>query len=590
MRTKTFNTKIMVLLFCLIAGNLGAVSVAEKKVDSKITDVTVYQNRAKITREVTLSLSNGDYSLLFENIPILSDETSFHASADGNSDPRILGLSHQINEHLKTPQEKVANLEKEITDIEQGRLMEVDYRLAVLERKREFLLSLLNQSGQTMTDEIKRSNINATSWNDAYQFFGDKLGILSDSLRQYRLWSETLKDSLRIQKREVASLRSTRGNRTRTVQVDLRCESEGEITIALDYIVSNAGWVPIYDARLNSDADRVELEMFAEVTQKTGEDWEDVKLTFSTAHPGRSAGPGQIGTWFIEERTPVYSDGQSRYKRQSRSKKEIESMPVQNVDELLRETAGVVTTNEGDIVIRGGRAGGAGYIVDGVRIGDPLGGYGPVNLGLSIGDITRFAANFETNRKETIISGEKTTRAPIATWELEAKTSLICRPKLNQAVFRQVEVTNQFDFPLLRGQVSLFAGSDFIGKTSLNSLIAPGQTFDLPFGVNNNIDVKRKLVSNKRSVSDDRIKINRTIEIKIKNWSNFTTELALEESFPVSQDNRIKTKYKKMNPKPDEIDKQGKANWKLILEPGEEKVVSFTFEISHPKEMRLSGI
>ncbi len=571
MRTKTFNTKIMVLLFCLIAGNLGAVSVTEKKVDSKITDVTVYQNRARVIREVTLSLSNGDYSLLFENIPILSDETSFHASADGNSDPRILGLSHQINEHLKTPQEKVAKLEKEITDIEQGRLMGVDYRLAVLERKREFLLSLLNQSGQTMTDEIKRSNINAASWNDAYQFFGDKLGILSDSLRQYRLWSETLKDSLMIQKREVASLRSTRGNRTRTVQVDLRCESEGEITIALDYIVSNAGWVPIYDARLNSDADMVELEMFAEVTQKTGEDWNDVKLTFSTAHPGRSAGPGQIGTWFIEERTPVYSDGQSRYKRQSRSKKEMEAL-------------------EEDIVIRGGRAGEVAYMVDGVRIVDPLGGYGPVNLGLSIGDVTRFAANFETSRKETIISGEIATRAPIATWDLEATTSLICRPKLNQAVFRQVEVTNQFDFPLLRGQVALFAGSDFIGKTSLNELIAPGQTFDLPFGINNNIDVKRKLVSNKRTVSDDRIKIVRTIEIKLKNWSNSTASITLEEPFPVSQDNRIKTKYKKMDPKPEQIDKQGKANWDLILEPGEEKVVSFTFEISYPKGMRLSGI
>jgi hypothetical protein len=62
----------------------------------------------------------------------------------------------------------------------------------------------------------------------------------------------------------------------------------------------------------------------------------------------------------------------------------IKAMPVQNVDQLLQQTAGVVTTNEGEIVIRGGRAGEVAYIVDGVSISDPLGGYGPANLGLSL--------------------------------------------------------------------------------------------------------------------------------------------------------------------------------------------------------------
>ncbi|RKX27012.1 MAG: hypothetical protein DRP46_10295, partial [Candidatus Zixiibacteriota bacterium] len=66
------------------------------------------------------------------------------------------------------------------------------------------------------------------------------------------------------------------------------------------------------------------------------------------------------------------------------SKDEIKAMPVQNVDQLLKQTAGVVTTSEGEIIIRGGRAGEVAYIVDGVNIGDPLGGYGPLSLGLSL--------------------------------------------------------------------------------------------------------------------------------------------------------------------------------------------------------------
>ncbi|SYZ73922.1 putative TonB-dependent receptor plug [Candidatus Zixiibacteriota bacterium] len=66
------------------------------------------------------------------------------------------------------------------------------------------------------------------------------------------------------------------------------------------------------------------------------------------------------------------------------SRDAIKTMPVQNVDKLLQQTAGVVTTNQGEIIIRGGRVGEVAYIVDGVNIGDPLGGYGPTTLGLSL--------------------------------------------------------------------------------------------------------------------------------------------------------------------------------------------------------------
>jgi len=67
-----------------------------------------------------------------------------------------------------------------------------------------------------------------------------------------------------------------------------------------------------------------------------------------------------------------------------RTAEDIKTMPIQNVDQLLKSTAGINVTAEGEILIRGGRAGEVAYIVDGVNIGDPLGGAGPMNLGLSL--------------------------------------------------------------------------------------------------------------------------------------------------------------------------------------------------------------
>lgn len=66
---------------------------------------------------------------------------------------------------------------------------------------------------------------------------------------------------------------------------------------------------------------------------------------------------------------------------------QIKTKPVQTVDALLEQVAGVQTTTTGDVFVRGGRAGEVSYIVGGVEIGDPLGGIGNAgaNLQLSTG-------------------------------------------------------------------------------------------------------------------------------------------------------------------------------------------------------------
>ncbi len=72
--------------------------------------------------------------------------------------------------------------------------------------------------------------------------------------------------------------------------------------------------------------------------------------------------------------------------------KEIQSQPVTTVQDLLTQVAGVVTGREGEIFIRGGRAGEVSYILDGVPIDDPLAGVGQAGASLSLasGSIQEF--------------------------------------------------------------------------------------------------------------------------------------------------------------------------------------------------------
>ncbi len=70
----------------------------------------------------------------------------------------------------------------------------------------------------------------------------------------------------------------------------------------------------------------------------------------------------------------------------------IEQKPVQTVDELMEQVAGVITNNKGEIFIRGGRSNEVSFIVDGVPIDDPLGGLGRSGAQLSLvsGSIQEF--------------------------------------------------------------------------------------------------------------------------------------------------------------------------------------------------------
>ncbi len=64
--------------------------------------------------------------------------------------------------------------------------------------------------------------------------------------------------------------------------------------------------------------------------------------------------------------------------------KSIKTRPVTSVDDLLNTVSGVVKSDQGEIHIRGGRAGEIAYIVDGVNIRDPVGGPGPVIGGIDL--------------------------------------------------------------------------------------------------------------------------------------------------------------------------------------------------------------
>src|SRR5690606_15051001 len=70
-------------------------------------------------------------------------------------------------------------------------------------------------------------------------------------------------------------------------------QAETPVEIRLSYLVNQCGWSPSYVMRSAADRKEVQVEYSALIQQLSGEDWNDVELTLSTASPTLSAaGPG----------------------------------------------------------------------------------------------------------------------------------------------------------------------------------------------------------------------------------------------------------------------------------------------------------
>ena len=86
--------KIQLLAITLLIA-LQASAQIERPVDSKITDVTVFLNKAQVTRKVKTKIEGGKTNLILKGLTSELDAQSIEVSGKGNF--TILGISHQQN-------------------------------------------------------------------------------------------------------------------------------------------------------------------------------------------------------------------------------------------------------------------------------------------------------------------------------------------------------------------------------------------------------------------------------------------------------------------------------------------------------------
>ena len=85
---------MLLILVLIVAGNANA-QQQEKKVESKISHVTVFLNKAQVTREVKTRIEEGTTNLVITGLTAQLDPNSIQVTGKGNF--VLTGIRHQLN-------------------------------------------------------------------------------------------------------------------------------------------------------------------------------------------------------------------------------------------------------------------------------------------------------------------------------------------------------------------------------------------------------------------------------------------------------------------------------------------------------------
>jgi uncharacterized protein (TIGR02231 family) len=516
--------------------------------DTKITAVAVYPDRARITRIGTTALDPGAQSVIITNLPNNLDESSLRAAGRGNA--RITGVQ---GARRRSPEaapgaakdafdklEALTDQDKILADEEEA----WKQRLAVIK-------TIGEQGGENFSRSVARGKLSLEDLTGVLDYLSQSHEAASNILRDLTIRRRELADQIAAAKQEAEKLRNTASLETYEAQVNLDVTAAGEVEIELTYSVYAASWNALHDARL--DGEKLEWNYLAQVRQQTGEDWTPPSdLTLSTATLATGLDKPELPPWQVD----AYHPPQPRPRMMRSAEPAVAMMAEMAGPPPAPAAAPMQKMQYNDAVVESS---------------------GP-------------SVTYRISNPRAIPSDGEPHQVAITALNVDARLDYFTAPKVDEHAFIRAQFTNPTDYLMLAGQVNLYHGADFVGTRHVETIV-PNQEVEFFLGAEERLHVERK--ETKRSVDKNLLgNTGRTAlayRITVQNPALDLARVTILDQIPISAHPDIRVKLNRTSPEtaPNE---QGELEWHKDLKKGEQAVFEFEVSVEYPKEMRLVGL
>jgi uncharacterized protein (TIGR02231 family) len=525
---------------------------------TRLEAVTVFPDRARITRRGTAALEAGAHRLEVSSLPLTMNPDSLRAAARGSARARLLGVQCQRVAYSEAPAARVQQLEAEIEAL-QDSLKSMDARAEAARQSRAALEALAGQAA-TYAAGLAAGETSLEAHLALMDGLRRRMEALDGEMLAAAPARRETERRLQRLKKELEMLHSARPRERYSAWIEVEALTAGELSVELNYLVSEAAWQPLYDLRLLEEDGGASLELgyLAQATQQTGEDWEDVALTLSTARPALAGVLPELKPWYLRILPPPPAQMPlPRGRAFSKAEGMDEIMPAAAAMETLGAPAPLFEAEEAVAAVESEGA----------------------------------AVSYALPSAVTIPSDGAPHKVTVARFRLTPRLDYVSAPRLVEAAYRRAKAVNEGQYTLLEGQANLFAGEEFIGASRLK-LAAPGAELELFLGVDDRLKVQRKL---KRSEVDKALiggkrRGHYAYEITVENLLPAAARLTLHDQLPLAQHEEIKVKLDAVEPRPTKHSELNLLEWELSLAAKEKKTVRFDFSVETPQGVEVAGL
>ncbi len=599
--------KFFLLCVLAISADFAISQVREVKGEYRISSVTLYRTQALTVREVEVpDNSSGELAVEISDLPASIVPGSLFASSEKLKIRSVRYFTEKILVDL--PEDEIANAEDRIKQINVAKKT-LESRRELIESKSDFLSQIelqyvakLGPSAVALAkDEIQVSGFDFKSISDMTDFVFKQRELLSEKSIEFDEEGRKLDEQLEKEKEKLEALKhaspenvatelnaqasqTIERNMSRKAIVYLAKEEMGQATFQLSYLIWAASWSPVYNMRVTGEAKELNVEYLAHVTQTSGEDWNGVSLSLSTATPNMNA------------EIPILAPLR------------VKLLPTENVGQvagkkyLQHENLSAAAWRHQTSNISDFRQGKPGNIEKSQL---------KLNIGANALQTIEFSNKknilrrwYQDLRKmeqqmavEYIIPGTVTLSSrddrqmvQILSKSLECSMYYQAVPLLGGYVSRGITVRNTIDQPLLAGEYSAFIDGQYVGRGYVPVTVT-GQNLRLGFGIDPQLRCRRELLDKVSSKSWGERTETYKYQIALDNFKSRDVAVRVLDRVPVTKDKGLQITLKegkdKLSDDPEyrELDlPKGILRWDIKLPASSSGAKSTRFDYSYDLE------
>jgi uncharacterized protein (TIGR02231 family) len=531
--------KLFITSIFLVAAVINLSAQTEKEIKADIKHVTVFPDRAQLDHETSVSILPGKSVLKLSGLSPYIDAQSIQVKGFGEF--TILSVNHQ-NNYLQNLEDapEVKNIRSQIEAL-QLKVEDEKASISILKEKEAFLVA-------NRAILVKESTFTLEQLKSVMELYTSNMDqITMTTLKKNRLIKDYEKQISALQQQVSVKLgRQQLPSGEISVTVTSEKQLPGKLTFS--YVVSNAGWYPSYDIRVDDIKNPVTIFYKANVFQNSGVEWKDVKLSFSNATPWVAGDIPILYPWFVDYYYPepimLQSKAAGVNVKRSQAPVMMEKAAMDSREEKAIEAV-------------------------------------PIAVEKQIGETT---ITFDIAIPYTIPSDGKIQTVEIQRLTAPADYKYVTLPKLSTLAYLTANITDWAKLSLQSGEATLYFENSFVGKSTLN-VNQLTDTLTISLGTDNSILIKRekrKDFTSKKVIGSNKTETYSFL-LTIRNNKANSVKIVLNDQIPVSSNSGITVEAIELSGGKHN-GQTGEIKWDLEIKPQETRQIIFTYSVKYPKD------